>query len=345
MIVLGLSGLPRSQALSPRGPPWHRSAGRAELRGARQRRGVPGRRRSWRPRRPRSGSPGKRARARCRTTRSRGAWPRPASLPRRSTWSRTASTTTGTAARSSVQQHFDDVLSSRRAPTPSPSTGWASSRSGCGRWSTTAPTRSSAVVPSGFDRASRGLRRHGRGRVALGRRRFPAASSEKLHSQPIAASAGHPVLDRHPVPRVPVQLRRVQGHGPRPLRRPGALPLGLPQARPLRRRPRLDRDRLAEGRARRPERGYPTARALPRGADLHPDAPRRVDPARRGRLRRRPAGLPDRRCSSRSSGTGWRRTGETSLCLAGGTFLNCKSNSRSPTCPAVDADVRPARLG
>ena len=236
---------------SPRGPPRRRSAGRADLPGARQRRGAAGRRRA--------GRRGVRGALHRREGHRHAAAPRDRVVPGRGRHRprgggrgrarlRLRPAPPGVRPLAAVLRRRPHLAVRRRRP----------HRARVGRPRRAAAAGGAPPRPRAVGRGPErvrpgprgGVRRDGRGRVADGvplpRHRTGEAAQPADHGV-----AGHPVRDRHPVPRVPVQLRRVQGHGARPLRRPGAVPPGLPQARPLRRRPRIGRHRLAEGRARR----------------------------------------------------------------------------------------------
>ena len=170
------------------------------------------------------------------------------------------------------QQHFDDVLTSRSVsdaltehglgrPRRAAAAGGAPPRPRrCRPWSRAGSTGACAVVSDGMGEVE-----------SLSVFRFRGCELEKLHSQPIAASLGilYAIGTRFLGFQFNSDEYKVMGLAP--YGDPERFRSGLPQARPLRRRPRLGRRRLAAGRARRRRAGLPARPRAARGADLHPD--------------------------------------------------------------------------
>ena len=192
------------------------------------------------------------------------------------------------------RDYFDDVLSSQTVRDALTEAGWPVLAE---RFRPVEHHRAhalSAVVPSGF---SEGLAvvSDGMGEVdSLSVYRFRGAELEKLHSQPIASSLG--ILYSIGTRFLGFQFNNDE------YKVMGLAPYGDPERyrEVFRKLTRFDADRgsvvdrLADGRARGRRGRLPAGAGAARGADLHPEDPRRVDPARRGRLRGRHAGVPDR---------------------------------------------------
>jgi carbamoyltransferase len=193
----------------------------------------------------------------------------------------------------------------------------------------------SAVVPSGF---SRGLAvvSDGMGEVdSLSVYRFQGAELEKLHSQPIAASLG--ILYSIGTRFLGFQFNNDE------YKVMGLAPYGDPERyrEVFRKLTRFDAERGAvvidwpTGALSDAEDGYPNARALLEEQTFTPKTPD-------GSIQRDEADFAAamQECLTELVvalvGHWLDRTGEQNLCLAGGTFLNCKSNQSIAALPGVE---------
>ena len=233
------------------------------------------------------------------------------------------------------QQHFDDVLTSRSVADALAGHGWDVLAQRLRPVEHHRAHALSAVVPSGFDRGL-AVVSDGMGEVeSLSVFRFRGTELEKLHSQPIAASLG--ILYAIGTRFLGFQFNSDE------YKVMGLAPYGDPERfRPVfRKLARFDADRGSvvidwpKGALADAEQGYPHARALLAEQTFTPTPPD-------GSIQRDAAdfaaALQDCLTELLVALVGhWlERTGERSLCLAGGTFLNCKSNQALAALPAVD---------
>jgi carbamoyltransferase len=193
----------------------------------------------------------------------------------------------------------------------------------------------SAVVPSGFDRGL-AVVSDGMGEVdSLTIYRFVGSELEKLHSQPIAASLG--ILYSIGTRFLGFQFNNDE------YKVMGLAPYGDPERyrEVFRKLTRFDADRGSvvidwpSGALSDAEDGYPNARALLEEQTFTPKTPD-------GSIQRDEADFAAamQECLTELLvslvGHWLDKTGETALCLAGGTFLNCKSNQSIADLPGVE---------
>ena len=155
-----------------------------------------------------------------------------------------------------------------------------------------------------------------------------ATTLELAQGAPLPALARPALLGLHLLHRLQGQLRRVQGDGPRALRRAAATPTlihdHLIDLKPTTASFRLDHGLLQL--LHRPDDDRTSAfDALFGGPPREPES--RADAARDGPRRARSRRSPRRSCCG-SRRTLARETGERNLCLAGGVALNCVANGR-----------------
>jgi carbamoyltransferase len=233
------------------------------------------------------------------------------------------------------KDYFQDVFSSRSVAAALTEHGWSAL---AGKVRPVEHHRAhalSAVVPSGFDQGL-AVVSDAMGEVeSLTVFRFRGTELEKLHSQPIPASLGllYAIGTRFLGFQFNSDEYKVMG----------LAPYGDPERfRPVfRKLARFDEDRGSvvvdwpKGALADAEQGYPHARALLAEQTFTPKPPD-------GSIQRDEADFAAalQECLTELLvalvGHWLERTGERSLCLAGGTFLNCKSNQALAALPAVD---------
>jgi carbamoyltransferase len=233
------------------------------------------------------------------------------------------------------QQHFDDVLTSRSVADALTEHGWDVLAERLRPVEHHRAHALSAVVPSGFDQGL-AVVSDGMGEVeSLSVWRFRGTELEKLHSQPIAASLG--VLYGIGTRFLGFQFNSDE------YKVMGLAPYGDPERfrSVFRKLARFDAERGSvvidwpKGALADAPQGYPHARALLAEQTFTPNPPD-------GSIQRDEADFAAalQNCLTELLvalvGHWLERTGERSLCLAGGTFLNCKSNQALAALAGVD---------
>ena len=233
------------------------------------------------------------------------------------------------------QHYFDEVLTSRSVADALTEHGWAILAERLRPVEHHRAHAVSAVVPSGFDQGL-AVVSDGMGEVeSLSVWRFRGTELEKLHTQPIASSLG--ILYSIGTRFLGFQFNSDE------YKVMGLAPYGDPERfrSVFRKLARFDADRGSvvidwpKGALADAEQGYPHARALLAEQTFTPNPPD-------GSIQRDEAdfaaALQDCLTELLVALVGhWlERTGERALCLAGGTFLNCKSNQALAALPGVD---------
>lgn len=244
------------------------------------------------------------------------------------------------------REHFDEVLSSQTVRDGLTAAGWPVLAERLRPIEHHRAHALSAVVPSGFDRGlavvsdgmgevdSLSIYRFGPGERSDGEEGH-GSELEKLHSQPIAASLG--ILYSIGTRFLGFQFNNDE------YKVMGLAPYGDPERyrEVFRKLTRFDADRGSvvidwpTGALADAEDGYPNARALLEEQTFTPKTPD-------GSIQRDEADFAAamQECLTELLvalvGHWLEKTGETSLCLAGGTFLNCKSNQSIADLPGVE---------
>ncbi|MFC5063794.1 carbamoyltransferase [Actinomycetospora atypica] len=233
------------------------------------------------------------------------------------------------------RQYFDEVLSSQTVRDALTEAGWPTLAEKLQPVEHHRAHALSAVVPSGYE-SGLAVVSDGMGEIdSVTVYRFRGTELEKLHSQPIASSLG--ILYSIGTRFLGFQFNNDE------YKVMGLAPYGDPERyrEVFRKLTRFDHDKGSvvidwpKGALTDPEGGYPQARALLEEQTFTPSPPD-------GSIQRDEA---DFAASMQECLTDllvslvghWlEKTGETSLCLAGGTFLNCKSNQSIADLPGLE---------